>query len=295
MAPRTAKQLATQAEELAAVGDREGAVRCYERALRLEPHNKNYKLKLDSLHHAEEQMSVLLEKLAENKGKQHFEKVDRSENSEAETPEMLCRCAERGKLPDLKGLLKAGADANAWNPLRQGDGALHYAKDVATARVLLDAGARVEAGRRSWTPLMAHVRFGRPEVAYFLLEKGADASAVVPRREPGAGRNVVFCVTNSSLDPDARPEVLRRLLAAGAAATACELETEWTPLHDAAMGGYPAVCEILLDAGANVNAASTKRCAWKPDGYVTPLDVAAELAHDAVGELHAYAGPGGRV
>ena len=55
--------------------------------------------------------------------------------------EQLCRAAERGELPSIKGLIDSGQSVNTWNELRQGDSALHYAKDAATALCLLDAGA----------------------------------------------------------------------------------------------------------------------------------------------------------
>ena len=68
------------------------------------------------------------------------------------------------------------------------------------------------------------------------------------------------------------------------------------------------VARLLLDAGANVNAASTRSCAFPmARGWATPLDVAKGVGFDELVEelglrggtafehLHAYAGPQGRV
>ena len=70
----------------------------------------------------------------------------------------------------------------------------------------------------------------------------------------------------------------------------------------------PEIVTALLDAGANVNAASARSCAFPmARGWATPSDVARGVGFDELVEelgarggtafehLHAYAGPQGRV
>ena len=119
----------------------------------------------------------------------------------------------------------------------------------------------------------------------------------------------MFCATSGChLSPSERAEIVSVLLEAGADPTACETETDWTPLHDACLSGDAEVARLLLDAGANVNAASTRSCAFPmARGWATPSDVARGVGFDELVEelglrggtafehLHAYAGPQGRV
>lgn len=308
---RKAKQLASKAEDLAAIGDNEEATRCYAQACKLCPENSRYKLGLESMNYQKENMHHFMEKMAEQRASQKWEKAspDLQPEEITDASEHLCRASERGELPSIKGLLKDGDIINKWNEFRQGDSALHYAKNKETAELLLESGALVDAGRFSWTPLMAAVRFGRRDVVRVLLARGADAKRTVPRKEPGAGRNALFCATSGChLAPDDRAEIVSVLLDAGADASVFELETEWTPLHDACLSGDEAVASLLLDAGANVNAASTRSMAFPVSrGYVTPVDVARGVGFERLAEalgvrggtafenLHAYAGPGGRI
>ena len=308
---RKAKECATKAEDLCAVGDTDEATRLYERACKLDPENKRYRMGLDSMKHQKESMGYFMEQLAKHKANRKYEKAspDASQSDVADAAEQLCRAAERGELPSIKGLIDSGQSVNTWNELRQGDSALHYAKDAATAVCLLDAGAHIEGGRYSWTPLMAAVRFGRRDVVKVLLERGADTCRTIPRKEPGAGRNVLFCATSGChLSPSERAEIVSVLLKAGADPAATETETDWTPLHDACLSGDADVARLLLDAGANVNAASTRSCAFPmARGWATPLDVARGVGFEELVEelglrggtafehLHAYAGPQGRV
>jgi hypothetical protein len=74
------------------------------------------------------------------------------------------------------------------------------------------------------------------------------------------------------------------------------------------LSGDAEVARLLLDAGANVNAASTRSCAFPmARGWATPSDVARGVGFEELVEelgsrggtafehLHAYAGPKGRV
>src|ERR1035438_2626878 len=55
------------------------------------------------------------------------------------------------------------------------------------------------------------------------------------------------------------------------------LEYEWTPLHEAAQRGSKGIAEVLLKAGADVNAKETHGC--------TPLNIAASGKQREVAEL----------
>ncbi|MDE0473512.1 MAG: ankyrin repeat domain-containing protein, partial [Gammaproteobacteria bacterium] len=88
--------------------------------------------------------------------------------------------AMRGDLEAVRALLEQGADANE----AQGDGmtALHWAArngDIEMARLLVTAGANVEAGTRigRYTPLHLASRAGGAGVVEALLAAGADVHA----------------------------------------------------------------------------------------------------------------------
>ena len=313
MAAARAKKLATQAEDLAEVGDTAGAIAKYEAAVREDPGDAMLQMKLESLRGGASAMDELFAQMAANKREQQTVYEAPPDPAQPLAPELredaeqLCRCAEKGDVPGLRRLLAKGADVNTTNALRYGDRALHFAKDAKTARALLDAGAAVDAGgsNPTWTPLLAALRFGRLDVAKLLLASGADATVGDGERP---GRNALFVVTSgSALDGAERLEAATLLVAGGADAAACERSTEWTALHDAAVNDDRGVARLLLEHGANVNATSTKTLMWDAGGRVTPYDVAVGSAFDDLaamlagfggarfGDLHCYAGPQGRI
>ena len=111
----------------------------------------------------------------------------------------------------------------------------------------------------------------------------------------------------SALEKHERLELARILIARGANVRAVETKTDWSVLHDAVIADEVDIVKLLLEHGANVNATSTQKCAWDVGGYVTPLDVAtgngftdvadvlAKAGGASFGDLHAYAGPQGRI
>lgn len=64
---RKAKECATKAEDLCAVGDTDEATRLYEQACRLDPDNKRYKMGLESMKQQKESMGYFMEQLAKHK------------------------------------------------------------------------------------------------------------------------------------------------------------------------------------------------------------------------------------
>ena len=146
----------------------------------------------------------------------------------------------------VRALIKQGADVNA----AQGDGmtALHWAAekgDVALAKVLVTAGARLTATTRhgAYTPLHVAARTGRGAAVAALLDAGADVNTVTATGatalHEAAGAGSVAAV--------------EALLAHGAAVDAKESMWEQTPLVFAASYDRPDVIKVLLAHGANAN------------------------------------------
>ncbi len=77
-----------------------------------------------------------------------------------------------GRTEDVRRLLARGADASGHD--EYGIPFLSWARNVEIAKLLLDAGARVDAvGRNGLTPLMEATRDGREDVAAYLVAHGA--------------------------------------------------------------------------------------------------------------------------
>ena len=151
-------------------------------------------------------------------------------------------------LEEVRGCLSTGADANAIAI----DAPLHWAAsgDPAIVALLIEHGADVNVkGDFGDTPLHIAVRSGNPKNVVnvsLLLAAGADVNAwnsdgyhpTTPLHEAATIGNI---------------EILHLLLAAGADVSAHRGFTD-TPLHSAAwFGGDPAVIQVLLDAGSDVN------------------------------------------
>ena len=169
----------------------------------------------------------------------------------------------RSLLDQEPGLVKAeGPD---------GATALHFAKTIDIARLLLERGADLEAldQEHGATPLR-WLESNRP-VARFLLDQGA----LVPD---------IFLATGLGLE-----DIAARMLDAdpalvGAGTPAASTYGEGaTPLHIAAWNGHAALTRLLLDRGAAVSARGGSFA-------VTPLHWAAQHNHLAVARLLLAAG-----
>jgi len=116
------------------------------------------------------------------------------------------------------------------------------------------------------TPLIYATHFGKPEVAKFLLEKGA---AVDTRA--GSGITALYEASGNG-----QVEVVRMLLAKGATVDA-KTSTDATPLLLAAENGQLEVVKLLLAKGADVNVqASYSGVHWSN----TPLIGATKVRSD---------------
>jgi ankyrin repeat protein len=150
----------------------------------------------------------------------------------------------------VKQLLKEGADVNA----AQGDGmtALHWAAthgDAAEARMLVYAGARLEAATRNanYTPLHLAARAGNASVVKALLEAGANVSATT---SSGGATALHLAAAQGSTD------VIIALLDHGAKVDARESAWGQTPLMWAADFNRVKAIEILIARGADIRATS---------------------------------------
>ncbi|MCY3808698.1 MAG: ankyrin repeat domain-containing protein [Gemmatimonadetes bacterium] len=155
-------------------------------------------------------------------------------------------------------LLEAGADVHARDGFLQYT-PLHHAAQSGTpevVRALLEAGADVDAWAKGfgghwgwgWTPLHLAARSNPdPEVVSALVEAGADLHA--PGEESYHHGNTPLHYAGDNPNPD----VAAALLGAGADANALSARGR-TPLHEAAANASnPAVIDVLVAAGADVN------------------------------------------
>ncbi|HRH81033.1 MAG TPA: ankyrin repeat domain-containing protein [Thiobacillaceae bacterium] len=148
------------------------------------------------------------------------------------------------------------------------------AGDLAQTQAELAAGASPNwADENGETPLMAAARNGHLEVVQALLAAGADVHA----RDANDWTALFKACHNPELDAGFAP-VVQALVDAGADVNA-RIFYGITPLMLAAGGGEGAVCEVLLNAGAEAKAAN--------DGGRTALAMAKERYFvDVINLLH---------
>lgn len=113
-----------------------------------------------------------------------------------------------------------------------------------------------------WPPLHLAAFFGHRETAEALLEAGADVRAVARNSEANLAINAAAAGPRA----DRRPEIVRLLLARGAAVDGRGSPAGHTPLHEAAYNGDLALVRLLLEHGAD-------RSVQTAEGD-TPLDIA---------------------
>jgi ankyrin repeat protein len=148
----------------------------------------------------------------------------------------------------VRALLAQGADPNALGTF--GTPALHWlvrVEDRSTAGLLLDAGANPNLkSRHGVAPL--HLAIANHDLATveLLLKSGADVSLV-----DQAGETPLMLAARAG-----DGALAGRFLALGAPVDARDAEYEQTALMIAARHGHADVVRVLLEAGADVNAAT---------------------------------------
>jgi uncharacterized protein len=181
--------------------------------------------------------------------------------------------ASSGNAAMIKLLLESGADPNA--PDGAGDTPLMAAAQVGSldsVKALLAAGATLDARDKTFqqTALMIAVRANHPDLVEYFIQQGASVNAqtrtgdtprwVLPNSVPGFGHGIG--IVRGGL-----PERGSRYLIPGAI----------TPLQYAARDGRLAAARLLLDAGANIEAADANG--------ITPLLAAIGNNHPDVARL----------
>ncbi|RMJ25732.1 ankyrin repeat-containing protein [Aspergillus sp. HF37] len=199
-------------------------------------------------------------------------------------------------------LLEWGADVNAPPGFKYGFTALEVAahhKDVGLIKVLLDAGAAVSAAdrRQTWTALQAAVYAGNVEGTRLLIQHGADVNAppignlgeyalhLALFRGYDRTYDLAMTLLAANADPNVRSKregltglqaaakhsdvkVIELLLNAGATVEALPGLYRTTALHKTVCRGYVPAAQLLLQIGANPN---TRADRYKK---LTPLQVA---------------------
>lgn len=160
--------------------------------------------------------------------------------------------AREGDVETVRALLRDGADANA----AQGDGmtALHWSAlndDVTMARVLLYAGATVEATTRlgGYTPLHLAARAGYADVAQALLDGGSN-----PETLTTTGVTALHFAAEAG-----EAAVVRALVEHGADVDARESYSGRTALMFATARNSIDAIAVLLESGADVSLATEVR------------------------------------
>ncbi|KAL2782717.1 ankyrin repeat-containing domain protein [Aspergillus keveii] len=186
-------------------------------------------------------------------------------NSPETTP--LFAAATHGQDIIIHALIELGADLDMISPKWRFDSALFKAAaggHLSTVRLLLDAGATVDAHRSGCeTSLMGAARGGHDDIILLLLDRGADPAAVNFNDRP---------VLSYALEGGCSLPIIELLLKATPTDLLDETsEGEPTPLGFAAYQGNIPAAKLLLAAGASLDAGGRDN---------TPLRVAIEAEEE---------------
>lgn len=215
---------------------------------------------------------------------------------------LLYRAAQQGSPKSIDFLLSHGFSIEEKN--NRGETPLHGASKegmLKNVEALINHGANIAATTMDRvTPLHAAANAGKADVVITLLEKGCNGSAVTSSGSTilhiaafFGYRDLLKCLLerqeiiqllevgdidgktplHSSMWGDPKPEIVDRLIKAGAKVNALSLY-KYTPLHWAASHGHFESAQLLLDSGSDPLACN--------DNGDSPIDLASRGDHDQV-------------
>jgi ankyrin repeat protein len=160
--------------------------------------------------------------------------------------EELFAAAAAGDVSRVRALLREGVDPDAWNADRAA--AIHLAARAGHSEVvlaLIDGGADVDRQQfgRGDSALLVALHQGEAATALALLERGADPALACRATTP-----LMVAARSGQLD------VVRALIERGALERVRELRHRDAALAGAAGGGYAEIVRALLAAGVPVDA-----------------------------------------
>ena len=148
-------------------------------------------------------------------------------------------------------LLELGANVNSSQPENRDITPLIVASQCGEnhlIKLFIDAGANIEQTNDvGTTPLMIAVQYGQIGSTKLLLERGANVN-YIKRKDHTSALTIAAGFGH--------PTIVKMLIAAGANLDLADDEG-WTSLFMAATRGYVRCTTILIDAGANINQATT--------------------------------------
>src|SRR5262245_23009646 len=178
----------------------------------------------------------------------------------------LVEAATIGDVAMIEALLKAGADPNS--TYAAGETPLMLAArtgNLNAVKLLIDRGANVNGADefKGYTPLMFAATENQPDVAKLLIDHGADVNAPSRRFVFGelksASGGALMERAEGGMTPlqyaarEGNIEVAQVLIAAGADVNAPEPQHKFTPMLIAIYNGKYDFAQLLIENGANIN------------------------------------------
>ncbi|KAK6532281.1 hypothetical protein TWF281_006472 [Arthrobotrys megalospora] len=182
----------------------------------------------------------------------------------------------------VKLLLDNGADIESYDT--DGVSILNRAviagnKEV--VRELMGRGARIDTKNKLGENVLHHcARFGRPEMLKWFIEAGM--ASEIDALDQGKGVPPLYFAVD-----EGRPLLVKALIKHGANVNIKSREGLWTPLRQSVRKGYLEITEILLNAGADPNAADNEGITCFHGCWVTGSVSLASLLLDHGADINA--------